>query len=172
MTNAARDENRGPPSQARRHSARFAAVQALYQMELTGGDAETVLQEFHDHRFAREAELGLAEIPDEDLFCALVRGVPHRQSEIDQAIASCLTASWKLKRIDSILRAILRAAACELIERSDIPARVIIDEYVEIAARFAAAEDRAFVNAVLDRLARRKRATEFGETPPDDEPGF
>ena len=168
---ASRNEIAGS-ARAERRSARLAAVQALYQMELAGGDAETVAQEFLDHRFQREPELAKAGAPDEALFRAILAGVPHHQAEIDRAIASCLTASWRLERIDSILRAILRAAACELIARHDVPGRVVIDEYLEIAHGFCGEEERAFVNAVLDRLARRKRPAEFGETPPNEEPGF
>jgi N utilization substance protein B len=155
---------------AERRSARLAAVQALYQMELSGVDAELVAQEFLDHRFQHEPELAPAGAPDEDLFRAIVGGVPHRQAEIDGAIMSCLASNWRFERVDSILRAILRAAAFELIGRHDIPARVVIDEYLEIAHGFSGDDEGAFVNAVLDRVARRKRAAEFGGKPPDDAP--
>jgi N utilization substance protein B len=145
-----------------RTSARLAAVQALYQMELTGADATTVAQEFIEHRFS-DAQLAVA--PDESLFRAIVDGVPHRQVAIDRAIAAALSENWRLQRIDSILRAILRAAAYELVDRPDIPARVVIDEYIEIARCFSDEEQCAFVNAVLDRIAHAERAAEFTETP-------
>ena len=74
--------------------------------------------------------------------------------------------------MDSILRAILRAAAFEFIGRADVPARVVIDEYVEIAHAFFTGDEPNFVNAALDKMAHRKRAPEFGETPPDDELAF
>lgn len=151
-----------------RHAARLSAVQALYQMELTGIDAEEVALEFVEHRFP--AASGAA--PDEEFFGAIVRGVPHHQVEIDRAIAKCLAADWRLERVDSILRAILRAAAFELIGRPDIPARVAIDEYVEIAHAFFSADEPSFVNAALDKMAHRKRAPEFGEAPPEDELEF
>ena len=152
--NAATSE--GADRRAGLRSARLAAVQALYQMELTGVDAVTVAQEFCDHRFS-DAEA----CADETLFRRIVAGVPHLQVEIDRAIASSLSKDWKLQRIDSILRSILRAAAFELIGRDDAPARVVIDEYIEIARRFFDAEECGFVNAVLDRLARSHRASEF-----------
>ena len=101
-----------------------------------------------------------------------MRGVPQHQVEIDRSIAKCLAPDWRLERVDSILRAILRAGAFELIARRDVPAKVVIDEYVEIATPSSAATSRAFVNAVLDKLAHRKRAAEFGETPPEDELQF
>jgi N utilization substance protein B len=146
-----------PNPRAGRRAARLAAVQALYQMELTGKDSAIVAQEFLDHPLGREPEAA----PDEQLFRSIVTGVPHRQSEIDRAIAARLAAKWRLDRVDSILRAILRAAAYELIGRPDIPARVTIDEYIEIARRFSSAEECAFVNAALDRLARVERPGEF-----------
>src|ERR1044071_3995784 len=97
-----------PCGHAERHTARLAAVQAIYQMELTGGDAESVAQEFCEHRFTEMA--AEADEPDEPFFTDLVRGVPHHQVEIDRAIAENLSEDWKLQRIDSILRAILRAS--------------------------------------------------------------
>ena len=156
---------------AGRHAARLAAVQALYQMEQTGVDAEAVIEEFVEHRFTRPAEIP-AGAPDEDFFADLVRGVPHHQVEIDLAVAGALSANWKLQRIDSILRAILRAAAFELIGRKDVPAKVVIDEYLGIAHAFFDGDEPGFVNAVLDRLAHTKRAPEFGEAPPDGELEF
>ncbi len=156
------------PDRNARRAARLAAVQAVYQMELTGADAEQVIGEFVEHRFTRLAEIP-AGPPDEVFFGDLVRGVPHIQTEIDRALAGALAQNWKLQRIDSILRAILRAAAYELIARRDVPGKVVIDEYLDIAHAFFDGEETGFVNAVLDRLARRKRAVEFGETPPDDE---
>jgi len=164
-----------------RHAARLAAVQAIYQMELTGIDAQEVTQEFIDHRFGREppdgeavnqttSKVGIE--PDADFFTAIVQGVPHHQVEIDRAITKCLAADWRLERVDSILRAILRAAAFEFIAKQDVPARVVIDEYVELAHAFFTGDEPNFVNAALDKMAHRKRAPEFGETPPDDELDF
>jgi N utilization substance protein B len=155
---------------AARHAARLAAVQALYQMELTNGDAEEVAREFIEHRFG--GDTGPASEPDEEFFSAILNGVPQHQVEIDRSVARCLSSDWKLERIDSILRAILRAASFEFIGRKDVPAKVVIDEYVEISHAFFSDGEPAFVNAVLDRLAHRKRAPEFGETPPDDELQF
>jgi N utilization substance protein B len=142
-----------------RRSARLAAVQALYQMELTGEGAATVAQEFVEHRFSDPQ-------PDEVLFRAILEGVPHRRVAIDRAIAAALSEKWRLQRIDSIVRAILRAAAWELVDRLDIPARVVIDEYIEVARRFSDDEQCAFVNAILDRIAHAEREAEFSETRP------
>ncbi|HEX3753591.1 MAG TPA: transcription antitermination factor NusB [Rhizomicrobium sp.] len=157
----------GEEGQKARRSARLAAVQALYQMELAGGGADEVAQEFVQHRFA---ELPVS--PDEAFFIAIVAGVPGRQTEIDRAIAASLSANWSLARVDSILRAILRAAVFELVARHDVPAKVVIDEYVAVAGAFFSGDEPGFVNGALDTIARRKRAVEFGLPIPDDEPGF
>ncbi|HEY3638278.1 MAG TPA: transcription antitermination factor NusB [Rhizomicrobium sp.] len=149
---------------AERRSARLAAVQALYQMELTGTDAETVAQEFFDHRFQNETAPA-----DAKLFHDIVAGVPRRQAEVDTAIASCLTKEWRLQRIDSILRAVLRAAAFELMGQEDVPARVVIDEYIEITRCFAGDTECGFVNAVLDQLAHLHRTAEFGGAGADEQ---
>ncbi|MGH6887852.1 MAG: transcription antitermination factor NusB [Rhizomicrobium sp.] len=161
-------EPRASPESPRagRRAARLAAVQALYQMELTGSDSEAVAQEFLDHPLGDGYDGTL----DERLFRSILGGVPHRQSEIDRAIAACLSANWRLDRVDSILRAILRAAAFELLARHDIPARVTIDEYIEIARRFSTVEECGFVNAALDRLARTGRSDEFANSSPDGRP--
>ena len=148
-----------------RRAARLAAVQALYQMELAGVGAGEVAEEFIAHRFGETPT-------DTEFFKSIVEGVPVHQVEIDKAIAACLSATWTLTRMDSILRAILRAAGLELVARRDVPAKVVIDEYVGIAHDFFAGDEPSFANAALDRMAHRKRAPEFGEPVPDDEIGF
>ncbi len=153
-----------------RSASRLAALQALYQLEMTGNAPDEVIQEFIEHRFGNEAEIAAAH--DEEFFADVVNGVLRHQMEIDRSIARSLAAGWKLARIDSILRALLRAGTYELVARRDVPAKVVIDEYVELARDFFEGDEPGFVNAVLDRLAHRKRAAEFGETPPDDELQF
>ena len=155
-----------PNSDARR-AARLGAVQALYQMEMNGSGAEEVAQEFADHRFQ-----DLPVPPDAEFFAAIVNGVPQHQVEIDRAIAASLSQSWKLERVDSILRAILRCGVFELIGRRDVPAKVVIDEYVAVAGAFFGADEPGFVNGALDTIARRKRAAEFGLPTPEDELDF
>jgi N utilization substance protein B len=154
-----------------RRAARLAAVQALYQMELAGGGAAEVTQEFVEHRFADLAERHGA-MPDEAFFTAIVEGVPPHQVEIDRAIAAALSANWSLARVDSILRAILRAGVFELVARREVPARVVIDEYVAVAGAFFGADEPGFVNGALDTIAKRKRAAEFGLPVPGDELDF
>lgn len=141
-------------SRQARSVARLAAVQALYQMEVSGVGAEAVVREFTDHRFDRDIEGQLLAQADETFFAEIVRGVVADQAEIDQAIAKRLAEGWRLERIDATLRAILRAGAWELMRRSDVPHEVSIDEYLEIAKSFFEGPEPGFVNGALDGIAR------------------
>lgn len=149
------------PRQAR-SVARLAAVQALYQMEVSGVGAEAVIREFSEHRFDRDLptetgeEVTLAGA-DEAFFADLVRGVVAEQRTIDAAIARRLASTWRLERIDATVRAILRAGAYELIHRSDVPTEVAIDEYVELAKSFFEGPEPGFVNGALDAVAQDVR---------------
>ena len=155
-----------------RSAARLAALQALYQLEITGSAPEDVIREFIEHRFEHDSESGNDRPQDEAFFADVVRGVLKHQVEIDRAIARSLASGWTLQRIDSTLRALMRAAAYELVARRDVPGKVVIDEYVELARDFFEGDEPGFVNAVLDKLARQKRAAEFGEPLRDDELNF
>jgi N utilization substance protein B len=137
--------------------ARLAAVQALYQMELVSCGVEDVIKEFSDHRFDADIEGEVLATADEAYFAAIVRGVVEDQTALDRAIAERLAGGWRLERLDSTLRAILRAGAFELVHRADTPVEVIIDEYVELAKAFSETAEVKFVNAALDGVARDAR---------------
>jgi N utilization substance protein B len=143
-------------SQARRARtvARLAAVQALYQMELAGAGVDDVVKEFIDHRFDGDLEGEALAAADEAYFEAIVRGVVTQQAKLDGTIAGRLADGWRLERLDSTLRAILRAGAYELAYRPDVPLEIVIDEYVELAKAFADPAEAKFVNAALDGVAR------------------
>ena len=96
---------------------------------------------------------------DEDYFAAIVRGVVGGQRDIDGAIKARLASNWRLERLDSTLRALLRAGAWELRERQDVPREIVIDEYVELAKAFFDDAEAKFVNAALDGVARDARAS-------------
>lgn len=151
-------EARGPGA---RGTARIAAVQALYQMDLAQTDAAAVIGQFTTHRFGHEVDGAFYDKADEPLFRDLVLGVVRAQLAVDPLIASHLAKGWRLARIDAILRAILRAGAYELRERPDIPVRVIINEYVDVAHAFFGGDEPGVVNAVLDAVAREVRAKDF-----------
>lgn len=149
----------GAPAGPARTRARLAAVQALYQMDMTQRDLSMVLEEFLTHRFETVEIYAGA---DRGFFRDIVTGVAERQTEIDPQIAGHLAQGWRLSRIDSILRAVLRSGVYEIVARPDVPARAIINEYVEIAKDFFGGEEPSVVNGVLDRVAREKRHGEFG----------
>ncbi len=149
-----------------RGAARLAAVQALYQMDLAGATLPDVLAEFETHRLGKELDGEQYRNADAAFFRDLVGGVVANQRVLDPAIDGALTSGWPLARIDATLRAILRAGAFELAHRTDVPARVVITEYVDVANAFYEDEVPAMVNAVLDALARKARVAEF-EAPRD-----
>jgi N utilization substance protein B len=144
-----------------RTAARMAAVQALYQMDLASTDLTDVIAQFITHRFGAQGEGAAPEAADQLFFCELLRGVVRRQRDIDPMLDAKLAAGWRLNRLDSILRATLRAAAFELIERRDIPPKVVISEYVNVAKDFFSGEEPKVVNAVLDKIAREQRPGDF-----------
>jgi N utilization substance protein B len=145
----------------RRGAARLAAVQALYQMDIAGTGLNDILAEFEKHWIGREVE-GAQYLPAEAAFFRdVVSGVLREQRRIDPLIDEALARSWPLKRIEAILRAVLRAGAYELGHRSDVPARVVVSEYVDVAHAFVDQEETGMVNAVLDQLARQFRADEL-----------
>ncbi len=148
-------------SRENRAAARLAATQALYQMEVGGKGLNEILAEFESHWIGREVE-GEQYIPAElEFFRDILRGVLEDQRAIDLEIDSTLNDGWPLKRVEAVMRAVLRAGDYELIKRKDVPARVVIKEYVDVAAAFLAADEVGMINAVLDRLARKARPEEF-----------
>lgn len=146
---------------APRSAARLGAVQALYQMDLAQTDLDDVIGEFLAARVGRKAEDRALKDADTAFFGDVLKGVVRRQREIDPLIDQQLAQGWRLTRIDSILRAVLRAGVFELLERTDVPARVVINEYILVAHAFFSDDEPRVVNGVLDRLARRLRAAEF-----------
>jgi len=145
----------------KRGAARLAAVQALYQMDLAGTGLNEILAEFESHWLGREVE-GAQYLPAEAAFFRdVVSGVVREQLKLDPVIDEALAKSWPLKRIEAVLRAVLRAGAYELDHRRDVPARVVIAEYADVAAAFTERDETGMVNAVLDQLARKMRAAEF-----------
>lgn len=145
----------------RRGAARLAAVQALYQMDIAGTDLNAVMKEYESHWIGGEVE-GSKYLPTEAAFFRdIVGGTVREQRKLDPLIDAALAANWPLKRVEALLRAVLRAGAFELDHRQDIPARVVVSEYVDVANAFVDRNETGMVNAVLDALARQLRAPEF-----------
>jgi N utilization substance protein B len=158
MSAAARGEHRAANQ---RGAARLAAVQALYQMELAGSTLPEVLAEFETIRLGKEIDGVEYRNADAAFFRDIVSGVVRDQRTLDPAINEALAAGWPLARIDATLRAILRAGAYELAARRDVPPKVAISEYVDVARAFFDGDASGMVNAVLDTLARSLRAADF-----------
>ncbi|MDP1866188.1 MAG: transcription antitermination factor NusB [Bradyrhizobium sp.] len=158
----ARGSDKGPDKKAnRRGAARLAAVQALYQMDIGGAGLNDIFAEFESHWLGNEVE-GDTYLPAEVAFFQdVVAGVVRDQARLDPVIDEALSRGWPLKRIDAILRAVLRAGAYELEHRKDVPGRVVVSEYVDVAHAFVESEETGMVNAVLDQIARQFRADEF-----------
>lgn len=145
----------------KRSAARLGAVQALYQMDLTGAGTADVFAEFQSHWLGKEVDGDAYKPAEAAFFRAIVEGVVAHQFALDQSIDRTLAAGWPLKRIEAILRAVLRAGAFELTQRRDIPAKVVISEYADVAAAFFDRDEVGLANAVLDTIAREARVDEF-----------
>ncbi len=144
-----------------RSATRLGVVQALYQMEAGETPLDKVIEEFQMHRFGIDVDGIELPLGDEALFEGIMRGVIEFQVEIDRGIDGVLKEGWRLDRLDSTLRAILRAGAYELLHRKDIPPKVSISEYVHIAEGFFGKDEVGFVNGALDRLGQAHRAAEL-----------
>jgi transcription antitermination protein NusB len=141
-----------------RGAARLAAVQALYQMDVGRATLEDTLAQFGAFHLGREIE-GEQYLPaDADFFRQIVGGVAKHQLQIDPAVDKALAEGWPIERVDATLRAILRAAAFELLRRKDIPSKVVITEYVDVARAFYEDDASGMVNAALDSIAKSAAA--------------
>lgn len=148
----------------RRSAARLAAVQALYEMDMVGAPADTVLAEFMSKRWRQGAADGAGEAmaePEGRWLADLVNGVAADVGGLDRMIAGALSPEAGVDRLEPLLRGVLRAGVFELTAKPKVPAAVVIDEYVEVANAFFDGKEAALVNGVLDRLAREIRSGEF-----------
>ena len=158
-----------PPGRARTAS-RVAAVQALFQSEQAQENPEAVIDQFVRHRLGtlsadlspaggfEEGRVPEAEVP---LFARIVRAAVASQDVIDRMLVEALPADWPLARIDPVLRAVMRAGGAELAMADGPPAKVVINEYMDVAHGFFVGDEPRMANGVLDRLARLLRPAEF-----------
>ncbi len=144
-------------------ASRLYAVQALFQMEVSGQTIEAITREFETHRFGATYDEGEFVEGDVDHFRAVVGQAVNWQAKIDQMTDRALAAAWPIDRIDPVLRALFRAAGAEIVE-CGTPPKVAITEYVDVAkAFFPAGKEPKFVNAVLDHMAREARPEAFAK---------
>ena len=137
-----------------RRRARRTLLQALYAWQMTDADFDEIASQF-----TRDQLKGA----DTDYLHECLRGVMDRVTALDPLFEPYLDR--RIDELGYVERAILRAGSYEMKERLDVPARVVIDEWVELAKRFGATESFRYVNGVLDRVARNVRTAELGETP-------
>ncbi len=147
----------------KRSTARMHAVQAVYQLELNEGRVADVVAEYLDHRLGQDID-GEELLPaDRDFFQDLVLGTADRRLELDSIVERSLSLDYTMDRLETLLRALLRVAAYEMLARVDVPAKVVINEYVDLGVAFFAGGETGLVNGVLDRMAREIRPGEIGD---------
>ncbi len=140
-----------------RRQARRAGVQALYEWQMSQNDLATITAGFEANGSLKRA--------DRDFFGELLRGVvtgssaDGRTCELDEHFAPLLDR--KVSELDKVELAILRLGSFELAQRIDVPYRVVIDEYVELAKVFGAEESHKYINGVLDKVAAKLRTVEI-----------
>jgi N utilization substance protein B len=154
-----------------RTASRVAAVQALFQAEQTDNNVETVIDEFVRHRLGERPETdsrgdggfenGRAPDAHVPLFARIVRVATEQQDRLDAMLSGALSEDWPLERLDPVLRALMRAGASELWMADGPPAKVVINEYLDVAHGFFEGDESRMANGVLDRLAHLLRPAEF-----------
>ena len=159
--NAQSQQNGAVKLANKRGAARLAAVQALYQMDLTSAKLMAVAAEFENYH------LGKAVDPDNDTavyrdadpawFRSILAGVVAQQKKIDPLLQKALPDGWPLSRMETLLRSVLRAGVWELLAKKDVPAKVIINEYLDVTKAFFVEDEFKLVNSVLDRIGRNHR---------------
>ena len=138
-------------------------MQALYQMDVAGTPLTDVLAEYETHWLGREVE-GEQYLPAEAAFFRdIVTGFVDVQRRLDPVIDETLSRGWPLARVEALVRAVLRAGAYELERKLEVPARVVVSEYVDVANAFVDRDETGMINAVLDHLAHRLRPAEFDQ---------
>jgi N utilization substance protein B len=145
-----------------RTAARVAAVQALFQSEQGPENPETVIDQFVRHRFGPGGyENGLVPEPHAKLFGRIVRAAAEQQQTLDALLVDALPEEWPLARLDPVLRALLRAGGAELAMKDGAPAKVVINEYLDVAHGFFDGDEPRMANGLLDKMARTLRPKEF-----------
>ncbi len=156
------------PQPGCRASARIAAVQALYEMDMTDAAADPILSEFLAERWQHAGQeegegADNADIPpfDQELLKEIVTGVAEHTATLDQHIGSALSGAWTVERLEVLIRVILRAGVYELLHKIDVPVRVVINEYMGVAHAFFSGTEPSLINGVLDKLAHEIRIHEI-----------
>ena len=145
-----------------RSAARLGAVQAMYQLDIGGADLGETLAQFSSRVTGDNFDNGETGQADFKHLREVVEGAVREQTVLDPAIDNVLDKDWPLHRLDATVRAIIRCAAFELFFKDNVPAKVAINEYVNVAtAFFEDGDEPRFVNGALNTMARQRRPDEF-----------
>lgn len=138
-------------SAATRSRARHFAMQAIYQWQMTANPLNVIEAEFHSDNDMSKVDV--------DYFHELLHGVATQMTELDEIFTPYLKG-MTLEQLDPITLALLRMACYEFKARIDVPYKVVINEAVNLAKKFGAADSHKFINGVLDKVAVQLRAVE------------
>ena len=153
--------SRRPDRRLARRTARLKAVQALYQIAMTGQTPELAIAEFVKHRLDETIDGTSLPAADPKFFSDLVLGVTAETEDLDAMISAVIKQGWSVERLEATLLAVLRAGAWELANRNDIPVRATISEYTDVAGAFDGDKKTSLVNGVLNRIAAELRPEEM-----------
>ena len=142
----------GRANTSARRRARELAFRVVYQADLTADSCDETWRALRDAEHLTDDQA--------QLVADVVQCLGTRADEVDRALAEG-AEHWSLPRLAATDRAVLRLATAELMSRPGTPARVVLDEAIEIARRFGSAASGSFVNGVLDRVARQLRPGEL-----------
>lgn len=144
-----------------RSAARLAAVQALYQLAMDPAQKPPqIVAEFKAHRLGRDVDGQAYARADEAFFADLVTGTHDRLDDIDARVAPALDPAWPIHRLERLMVSILRAATYELAVRADVPRKVVINEYLNVAHAFYGEKEPKFINGVLETVASAARSSD------------
>ena len=134
-------------------SSRLFAIQILYEMELNGKSFEVIQKNFSNNYYTELEKINNQGKPNKSYIEKLVKGASKNQKTIDDLISLNLK-NWKLSRIESLVRSILRISIYELLYETNVPKKVIFNEYIEITKFFFDGEESSLINAVLDAVSK------------------
>jgi N utilization substance protein B len=150
MANQASGKPKPPLSQTR-HKARHYAMQGLYQWQMSGTAINVIEEQFR-------ADYDMSKV-DVHYFHDLLHGVPVNLTELEALFVPLLDR--ELKDLDQVETALLRLGSFEMVKRTDVPYKVVINEAVGLAKKFGAADSHKYINGILDKLARKIRQVEI-----------
>lgn len=146
-------EEAAKPKVSHRKKARNLLVQAIYQWQIAKGSSSDIEAQFRADNTAKI---------DWDFFHQAIVHILKNTDDVDQTFSNELDR--QLDQLDPIELALLRLGSFEFLERIDIPYKVVINEYVDLAKKYGASDSHKYINGVLDKLAKKYRAVEINNS--------